>query len=452
MEVCGLSLDSPLFIFLCLPLVALVGLLVRNTRARNVILLIAGLFFYSFGSVAGLGILILSAAANFFFGLVLSKKASRAVLCAGIVLDLAALAVFKYFNILPGIAAPIGISFFTFKNISYLIDVYRDGKKRSSGFFSFLLYISFLPEVLSGPISRYSDFSAQLDERSVSLENTAAGLKRFIYGLAKKLIIAGTIGRVADAVFSARALDIRLAWLGAIAYSLQLFFDFAGYSDMAIGLGAMLGFRIRENFNYPYVAHSITEFWRRWHISLSSWFKDYLYIPLGGNRKGRGRAAINKFIVFTLCGVWHGAGLTFLLWGAWHGLLSALETLRIIDIDRLRRNAFGRVVSHVLAMLCVVIGFVMFRAVDVPEGLRVISAMFTGFSFSAYTTALLYSIISPRVVLLLITGVLLSAPVAPALGEKLPKAAAYAFSIVLLVISVAELAAGGFQPFIYMQF
>lgn len=294
------------------------------------------------------------------------RGVKAAVVCAA-VLNLALLGVCKYLGFLgegmaligvqlnlPAIVAPAGVSFFTFKGISYVVDACRRPENGSKNFFRVLFYISFLPEVMSGPLSRFESFEGQLSSRERSIERTAHGLRRFILGLAKKLLLSGGCAILVDAAFSAgEALDARMAWLGAIAYSLQLYFDFSGYSDMAVGLGAMLGFACPENFNYPYAATSITNFWRRWHITLSSWFRDYLYIPLGGSRRGKWRAAFNKAVVFVLCGLWHGANMTFVLWGAWHALLSALESLKVLDVARWRKTAVGRVISRVYTLLAV---------------------------------------------------------------------------------------------------
>jgi alginate O-acetyltransferase complex protein AlgI len=311
---------------------------------------------------------------------------------------------------------------------------------------------------MAGPIARFADFGPQLQSRELSVENVATGVRRFIVGLSKKLIFAGALGSVVDTVFALEeGLDIRLAWLGAIGYSLQIYFDFSGYSDMAIGLGKMFGFNTLENFNYPYIASSVGGFWRRWHISLSSWFKDYLYIPLGGNRKGRWIAALNKAIVFTLCGIWHGANWTFLLWGFWHGLLSAVESLQIVPTKKLDASKGGRVIGRIYTLLAVCIGFVMFRATTVGEGFSVIGAMFTGFSLTDASTVLLHSLLNGETVAVLVLGIIFSMPVKN-LFEKSSKlkpvfeVLSYVAVLLLFVLSVGKLASGGFAPFIYAQF
>lgn len=468
---------SPFFIACFLPVSLLIYLPLRNKKAGNVLLLVLGLLFYSFGSLSGLVLLLAAAVVNYLFGLwIMSGRGAKAACVIAVAADLSFLGAYKYLDFLLGslsglfgsswenlgLAAPIGISFFTFKCISYIIDTYRKPGEGTKSFFSLLLYISFFPQLMAGPISRYSDFAPQLQSRRCSSRDVALGLRRFIVGLAKKLILAAAASRVTDAVFALEtgSLDIRLAWLGAVAYSLQIYFDFSGYSDMAIGLGRMFGFATNENFDHPYVAESITDFWRRWHISLSGWFKDYLYIPLGGNRKGKARAALNKFIVFALCGLWHGAAWTFVLWGAWHGVFSALESMRVINIKRLRANAAGRVCSHVYTLLVVCVGFVMFRAADFAEGWRIISAMFGAFPVTDAATVALHRIMSVENICVLILCVLLSMPVAQRIeafcqakgrGQAL-ELTSFVLSAALLALCLTELASGGFTPFIYFQF
>lgn len=468
---------SPFFIACFLPLSLLLSLPLRNKKAGNWLLLVLGLLFYSFGSLSGLVLLLAAAAVNYLFGLwIMSGRGAKAGCVIAVIADLAFLGAYKYLDFLlgslsglfgsqwegVGLIAPIGISFFTFKCISYVIDTYRSREAGTKSFFSLLLYISFFPQLMAGPITRFGDFAPQLEAPSTSSADVAEGLRRFIIGLAKKLILAAAASRVTDAVFAldAGSLDIRLAWIGAVAYSLQIFFDFSGYSDMAIGLGRVFGFRAVENFDYPYCADSITDFWRRWHISLSGWFKDYLYIPLGGNRRGKGRAALNKFIVFTLCGLWHGAAWTFIVWGMWHGLFSALESLKIIDIKRIREKVAGRVLSRVYALLVVCVGFVMFRAADFAEGWRIISAMFGAYPASDAATVALHSIMSTENLCCLLLALLFSMPVAAKLreilaakcGEWLCSLGGYVLYALLFALCLTELASGGFTPFIYFQF
>ncbi len=462
--------DSIFFLSCFLPLSLAMYYAIPNLKIKNHILLALSLLFYSFGSLPGLIVLLCAVTVNYLLGLLLlGSRFRRGILVAGIAANLILLAFYKYLGFVlneviglengdPGLTVPLGISFFTFKSISYLVDTCRTKENGTKNYFDFALYLSFFPQITAGPIARFADFKPQLSARSHSPEGLAAGIRRFVAGLSKKLIIAGTLSGVVDAVFQTEAgLDARLAWLGAISYSLQLYFDFSGYSDMAIGLGSMFGFTTKENFNYPYVADSIGSFWRSWHISLSSWFRDYVYIPLGGNRKGRPRTALNKAIVFTLCGIWHGANWTFLLWGFWHGLLSAMESLQLIPTKKLASSQGGRTVGRIYTLLAVCLGFVMFRAATVAEGFSFLGAMFSGFRFTDSATVLLRTLLNGETVTVLILGVLLSLPVktwlARLTGQKpLWEALSYVAVLLLLVLCIGKMASGGFAPFIYAQF
>lgn len=467
--------DSVAFLCFFLPVLLVLEALVKGVRKKNFLLLAAGLLFYSFGSFQALFLLLLSTVINWGAGLLAMREKKGAVSLA-VCLNLGMLAVYRYPDILDsflsaagisipeaGFVMPAGLSFFTFKGISYVVDVSRRKEAGSRHLFDVLFYLSFFPQIMAGPLERFEMFRAQLSRRGKTAVRAACGLRRFILGLVKKLIFAGEAGAVANVAFSAgAALDARIAWLGALAYCLQLYFDFSGYSDMAVGLGEAIGFHSPENFRYPYAASSITGFWRRWHISLSSWFRDYVYIPLGGSRKGKWRTAANKFLIFSLCGLWHGAGLTFLIWGMWHGLLAALESLRILDVERWRKNAAGRVLSHVYLLLAVCLGFVMFRAESAAEGLRMLSAMFIGFSFTAEGTLLLDGICGNYTMLILAAAAVLSLPVLPFCQKRLallPKkvqgaveGGSWLACLCLLVLCFAVLASEGFSPFIYAQF
>ena len=460
-----MSFDSIFFVSCFLPILLAVYWLIPGTKLKNWVLLAVGLVFYAFGGLTGIALLLAAALVNFLLGLLIQKNiAPKAVMITAVALDLAFLCAYKYLDFilleifrLPespiSLVAPVGISFFVFKCISYIVDVYRDSSRGTKNFAHFLLYISFFPQVMAGPITRFHDFGAQLENRSFDLDTVAAGLRRFVVGLSKKAILCGALGAVADAVFAldGTVLDARLAWLGAIAYMLQIYFDFSGYSDMAIGIAQLFGFTTIENFNYPYIAASVGDFWRRWHIGLSSWFKDYLYIPLGGNRKGVARAALNKAIVFTLCGLWHGSAWTFLLWGAWHGLFSALESMKIIDPKAWRSKAL----AHVYTLLVVGLGFVMFRAASIPEGFGILGAMFTGWDLHPESTVALHRILTGEAAAIIFLGILFSMPVKNWVQERFAKfaePASYAACLVLYVICLAKLASGGFAPFIYFQF
>ena len=463
-----MALHSAPFLFFFFPLAWLLSLLVSG-RCRNYILIAVSLAFYACGQWQGIPCLLLSAAvscaAGFFMPSVRQKKA---LLALSLTFHLALLGLFKYLGFftdtlnrlfqteLPQayLLLPLGISFFTFKSMSYLIDVYRDETARARRFSDVLLYISFFPQVTSGPISRFGQFIQGLERPELSARRTAEGLRRFTVGFAKKALLSELVSTVANTTFALGAdLDWRMAWLGAIAYTLQIYFDFSGYSDMAIGLGTLFGFDTPENFDYPYVSASITEFWRRWHLSLSFWFRDYLYIPLGGGRRGKARKCLNKAIVFLLCGLWHGASWTFVLWGAWHGLLSALESA--LPMETLQKGQLGRFLGHVYTLLAVCLGFVVFRAGSVGEAITVLRAMFAGFTLIPASTLALERI-SPAVWCALGAGVLGSLPLGPWLRKRLSgnswETASFTGAAALFVLCLLAAAGSAFQPFIYAQF
>lgn len=442
-----------------MPVMLVLYWLVPGMKLKNWLLLIIGLVFYSFGSISGILLLLASALITYVLGLLIrQQKMAKPAMIIGVTGNLIFLLIYKYLGALlsqmfdfpqaaASLVAPIGISFFTFKNISYLIDGYRKQENITDRLQDYLLYVSFFPQIMAGPITRFPDFSEQLQERSYDLDKITEGLQRFILGLFKKVILCSVVGTAVDRIFpmNASVLDFRLAWIGAIGYMIQIYFDFSGYSDMAIGMGTMLGFHTPENFNYPYIASSVADFWRRWHISLSTWFRDYLYIPLGGNRKGQLRAALNKLIVFLLCGLWHGYGLTFLLWGLWHGVFSALESLKIINTKKMPKT-----LKHIYTLLVVGLGFVMFRAGSAEEGFRVLGAMFTGFFSTPASTIALHQILNLKTIVFLIGGCIFCTP----LAKKIP--CPYILRCIgclaLYFLCLAALASGGFTPFIYFQF
>ena len=475
---CTVALNSAAFLFFFFPPVFLLYTFLPGRRVKKVFLMVAGLLFYVLDQWQGLPLLLLCALISYAAGRMMDRPAwKKPALVIALLLELGLLGCFKYLSFfirlvnaatpldLPetSLLLPLGISFFTFKSMSYVIDAYRDPGKSSRSFGDVLLYISFFPQITSGPISRFDQFIVQArEDRGFDPERAARGLRRFIAGFGKKVLIAVPVGTIANSAFSLdTGLDIRMAWLGAIAYTVQIYFDFSGYSDMAIGLGALFGFDTPENFRYPYAAVSITDFWRRWHISLSSWFKDYLYIPLGGNRRGTARQALNKFIVFLLCGLWHGAGGVFVLWGVWHGVFSALESCRAIDCARWRENAAGRVFSRVYTLLVVCLGFVLFRSADFAQAAAYFRAMFAGFSLTDASSLALYRI-SPAAWLALLAGLVGCAPLAPRLTawagglrgalRQCVTAASFAGAAVLFVLCLLAATGSGFQPFIYAQF
>ena len=464
--------SSAIFLFFFLPPVFLLSRLPLGKRWQNLLLAAASLVFYAFGNLQYVPLFLASVLLNYVTGLLLGGRfhRSRAVLTVSVLLNLGILCVFKYtdfllqnLSLLPGVSLkpvglvlPIGISFFTFQGMSYVIDGYRDPKSCSRSFLDVLLYISFFPQLIAGPIVRWGDISAQIRERSCTPEKTWAGIRRFIVGLSKKLLLADAAAVVADAVFSSGTGDFRAAWLGGICYTLQIYFDFSGYSDMAIGMGKMFGFSIRENFLFPYTASSIREFWRKWHISLSTWFREYLYFPLGGSRRGRARAAVNRLLVFFCTGLWHGANWTFVLWGLGHGLLSSLEGSGVIPVQLLQKSGVGRLLCRVYTLLAVCLLFVMFRANTVGEGLRMIGAMFS-FRSAPGASAMLARHLDPASVLTVLLALLLAGKpgirVHAYLTEESSRPALPALCcLLLLLLSVMSLAQSGFHPFIYFQF
>ena len=466
--------SSAVFLFIFLPVVFVLSRVLPAIRAKNILLLIASLLFYAFGEPVYILLMLASIVVNFTAGRLLplcGKGLDKLVLALAVVLNLGMLSLFKYTDFflttvnqvfsleipLTGIALPVGISFFTFQGLSYVIDVYRDREMCAKSIVKLALYISLFPQLIAGPIVIYHDVANQIDHRETTPELTADGIRRFVLGLGKKLLLANTAGRMADLVFTATAqqLDIRVAWLGALCYCLQIYFDFSGYSDMAIGLGRMFGFQFLENFNYPYVSSSIKEFWRRWHISLSSWFRDYLYIPLGGNRKGKLRTEVNKGIVFFCTGLWHGASWNFVLWGLWHGVFIILEDLLP------KGGKVRRAIGHVTTPLIVLLGFVLFRADTLGDAGRIFSQMFTGVDFTLQSDALLRTLLSPLNILTVVLGTAFSLPLLPkmnayAQGEGKAAAALRAGSYLacggLFLLCVMNLAGSAFNPFIYFRF
>lgn len=473
--------SSPIFLFVFLPAVFLIYRLLPNLKSQNLWLALSSIVFYAFGQIAYVPLFLGSVAVNFGLGLLLRRRDGhrKAIVTLAVVLNLAVLGLFKYTDFvlgnlnallgtdlpLPGIELPIGISFFTFQGLSYVIDVYRDPDSGSDRFTKVLLYIAFFPQLIAGPIVKYHDIASQIDHRTCHPARTAAGMQRFIIGLAKKLLISNAAGLIADWVFDtllpAGGLDCRVAWLGAMCYSLQIYFDFSGYSDMAIGMGHMFGFTIKENFNYPYTARSMRDFWRRWHISLSTWFREYLYIPLGGNRKGKARTAVNRMIVFLCTGIWHGANWTFIVWGVLHGLLTVLEDVGVIPTEKLERSRLGRLVCRCYTLLAVCLLFVVFRADSLTAAGNLIAAMFTG-PVTPDGAYLLRYLCPPVSCLMLFISLIAAGGLATRAAARftaLPEprrrvwlTVARCGSLVLLALSILDLAQGGFNPFIYFQF
>lgn len=468
--------SSTVFLFLFLPIVLGVHFLLKKTL-RNPFILICSLFFYAWGENILVLLMMASICINYIFGILITvsqrksnSNFSKITLTFGVAINLVILLYYKYIHFLlqnlasigididldvSNVALPIGVSFFTFQNISYLMDVYRKEVDSQKNLIHLGLYISLFPQLIAGPIVRYIDVFKEIKNRVVTKDLFVSGISRFIGGLAKKVLIANTAGLIADKTFSIHPdeLPSSLAWLAILCYTLQIYFDFSGYSDMAIGLGRMLGFRFKENFNYPYISQSIQEFWRRWHISLSTWFRDYLYIPLGGNRKGQFRTYTNLIIVFFITGLWHGASWNFVVWGLYHGFFIILERVGLISFpDKLW------FLRRMYLLLVVVVGWVFFRIEDMEMALLFIKKMFS-FSEGSNYYPLMY--LDRFTYFMLLTGILCCMPIKQYIGSKLNSLIVsipfkttlkYAAYTMLFVFTILELAQTTYNPFIYFRF
>ena len=456
--------------FLCafLPVTALLYLLSRNRVWRNGVLLAASLVFYAWGEPRFILLLLLAAAEGYLGGLLIERKRSRAVLAVTVALLVGNLAVFKYLGFfcanlsplipalgrVPALALPIGISFYTFQILSYVIDLYRGKVSVQRNFLSLLLYVSFFPQLIAGPIVRYETVEAEIRDRSESLADAAVGLRRFIRGLAKKVLLANTVALLPDTIYAGdpAVFGTFSYWLAALGYTLQIYFDFSGYSDMAIGLGRMFGFHFLENFDYPYVSRSITEFWRRWHISLSTWFRDYVYIPLGGNRVSKGRWIFNLLVVWALTGFWHGAQWNFILWGLYYAALLLIEKLLLGKwLEKL-----PSAVRWVYTFFFVNLGWVLFDRTDFAS---LKSALQTLFVYRPTDWAGVFSSDLSLLVscLAVIPAFALSFPILRRPLEKLPRTlggtiALDVVCVVLLAMCIASLISTQYNPFIYFRF
>lgn len=474
--------SSPIFIFVFLPIVILLIGLARKD-IHNILLLIASLVFYAWGGLAQTPIFIGSIVINYFFGLLLhygGDKRAKLILASGVIANLLLLGYFKYFNFLmdninwvvtaggsqpieySAVALPIGISFFTFHAMSYIIDVYRKKVPVQKNFLDLALYISFFPQLIAGPIVRYIDVATQFKQRILSIQKAAEGIQRFIFGLAKKVIIANSMAYLADQVFSTPVDQISpgAAWLGILAYTFQIYFDFSGYSDMALGLAKIFGFNFPENFNYPYVAQSIKEFWRRWHISLSTWFRDFLYIPLGGNKGSTAKTIRNLLIVFFCTGFWHGASWNFVIWGMFHGTFLLIER---VGFEKVLEKLW-KPVRIGYTLLVVMIGWVFFRADTLTGALDYIGKMsFIGSASGVQVFAWEY--LDTKTVFILLFATIYSFRIFRRIIEffqlkgensEMYKAAFYSGKFVigmfLLFITISYLAASTYNPFIYFRF
>ncbi len=471
---------SCIFLFLFLPVVIGSYYLLRSNLARNFLLTVASLFFYSWGEPSYFWVMLCMVALNYSAAIAIErlKKPRRTwLMTLTVIANISTLAWFKYSGFLvdnlnagllglrmpqidfAGVHLPLGISFFIFHSLSYVIDVFRGVAPAQRNPLNMALYISLFPQLIAGPIVRYHEINEQLLNRTESLEKFAEGIRRFTVGLSKKLLIANAIAVPADAIFGvpANQLGIGTAWLGAICYMLQIYFDFSAYSDMAVGLGLMFGFRLPENFNYPYAATSIRDFWQRWHMSLSNWFRDYLYIPLGGNRVSASRVCLNLMLVFLLCGLWHGASWQFIAWGAYHGtFLGAERAFLGRTLEHL-----GAPLRHAYALLVVLFGWVLFRADNITHAASYYSAMLGANNHSSDIPLLDPRYLSNEFFVVSTAGVLLSFAAYPKTRSLLalhPRIGRFHLSVrtavylALMGVCVLESVASTYNPFIYFRF
>jgi alginate O-acetyltransferase complex protein AlgI len=504
-----LLFTEPLFLFLFLPvLLALYFLRRVHSTYANWLLLVASVIFYVKGGGAFTWLMLASIAFNYWMAIAVDRARAtgreRHVLTAAIAVNLVTLGIFKYANFfadnlnavlgalgasslnVPHVLLPIGISFYTFHAISYVVDVYRRDASAQKSPVHAALYLLLFPQLIAGPIIRYRHIAGQLARREVSLDDVAMGVRRFVIGLGKKVLVANTVAEVADKIFGMphAQLTPAHAWLGVVCYTIQIYFDFSGYSDMAIGLGRMFGFHFPENFRWPYIASTVQDFWHRWHMSLSSWFRDYVYVPLGGNRIAPARTYVNLVTVFFLCGLWHGASWNFVLWGLFHGTFLVLERLRLASL--LQR--IWRPLRHAYTLLVVMVGWVLFRAETLPDAAAFLSAM-AGRAASAPTPFAVTWYLTPALWLTLAAGAVGSLPIGPSLtrlaervtgmfgspeaagmgtpGLSAPTArelgaflqgrpafntAGVAFLGLVLIASIVQIAARTYNPFIYFRF
>lgn len=465
--------SSMTFLFVFMPLVMAVYFLSKK-EIRNYVLLIASIIFYAWGEPRYLAIMIITILVNYAGAILLDKHYSSRqrlwIVSLIIVLDLSFLFYFKYFNFvvdnINGVLAtdfqlldvimPIGISFYTFQAMSYLIDVYRREVPAQKDVYKLALYIVLFPQLVAGPIVKYHDVCEQIDNRTIEFKNVIIGFKRFITGLAKKVLIANTLAEVVDKIFAQAPenLTTGVSWLGAVAYCLQLYYDFSGYSDMAIGLGLMFGFRFLENFNYPYISKSITEFWRRWHISLATWFKLYLYIPLGGNRKGAVRTYWNLFAVFLVTGIWHGAAWSYVAWGIWNGIFIVIERFFGLDKDKNDRW-YVSAAKHVYAFFAIVWGMIIFRAESLSYAYEYICRMLH-IDVTKHLPDYDYGV-NNKFAIMLIVGLICAMPVCRNLiyikyEHKVQRTLVNIWLFLLFFWSTISLAASTYNPFIYFRF
>ena len=461
--------SSLTFLFLFLPCVLSVYFLVPK-KAKNAVLFVFSLLFYAWGEPIYVGLMIFSTVLDYCCGLAVEKHRgtpkAKIGLLVSVIVNLSLLCLFKYADFLIGtvngifgcsipllnLPLPIGISFYTFQTMSYTIDVYRGDAKVQKNIISFGAYVSLFPQLIAGPIVRYQTIADQIDERTHSADKFGEGVKRFVCGLGKKVLLANNIGLLWDTISGAGDLTVVLSWVGIIAFAFQIYFDFSGYSDMAIGLGKMFGFDFLENFDYPYCSKSVTEFWRRWHISMGTWFRDYVYIPLGGNRKGLAVQLRNIAIVWLLTGFWHGASWNYVLWGAFYGVILIIE--KFFLLEKLKKApAF---VGHFYTLFCVAIGWVLFAFEDFGAGFSYLKTMFGGAVFCNSSTA--YQLLSylPLLIVCSFAATPIGSKLYRKLSEKCNTSLMTAADVTgvagVACLAVTYLISGSYNPFLYFRF
>lgn len=457
--------SSTVFLFLFLPsLLFLYFLPLKSRTWKNAILLLFSVAFYAWGEPVFVFLMLFSILVNWLIGLQMDKNLDRKKLwmITAVIFDILLIGIFKYASfisrnlaaltgntkLIVEIALPIGISFFTFQLMSYIFDIYYGNAKAQKNPLYVALYISLFPQLIAGPIVRYQQIENEITDRKESFEEFTQGMRRFIYGLGKKVLLANFLAQIADNIFDYTSnLSVMTAWLGAIAYTLQIYFDFSGYSDMAIGLGRMFGFHFLENFNYPYIANSITDFWRRWHISLSTWFRDYVYIPLGGNRVKKSRWILNLFAVWLLTGIWHGANWTFMLWGLIYFVVLLAEK-QIGFVQKLG------VFSHVYTMFVVILAWVFFRSADITSGCRYIGQMF-GIGSNGFADGVFAENVRTTYLILILSFIGIT-PLLKKVFNHLEKknctAIEWIWLLAVFSVSVLEIVSASYNPFIYFNF
>ena len=453
--------SSILFIFFFLPCFLLLYFLVPK-KLKNTILLIFSLIFYAWGEPVYIILMIISSLINYLLALIINKSQKKIYLIISIILNILILGIFKYSDFFienintilnikisfPKLSLPIGISFFTFQAMSYVIDVYYKKVPVQYNFFNLLTYICMFPQLIAGPIVRYETINKELEERTVNFQKFSEGFIRFLNGLFKKVLIANSIGQLWNTISTMPIQEISTltSWLGVIAYTFQIYFDFSGYSDMAIGLGKMLGFNYLENFDYPYISKSITEFWRRWHISLSTWFKDYVYIPLGGNRCSKSKNIRNILIVWLLTGFWHGANWNFLLWGLYYAIILIIEKYLLKSY----LEKAPKIIQHIYALFLIVIGWTIFAIEDISSLQNYLKTMFSIYSVNFVDSWFLYYIKNYGI--LFIISILFSLPIKINKNNTIIKITKTILYIILFIITISYIISDNYNPFLYFRF